>query len=253
MKYRILFDEHRWNTDKKAYLAEIQEAQNVARALNIDFNKNIMIICDIDVIKKMFIAGLFMLGEFRSLTYLNIYELLEISYGMRSDDIRIDDSTGRGMESTADITQDMLCLTANYDELLRSLCDDLAPQTVRRRYERSPAKGKPPKLTWVYSYSSAFTMKKNYPKLFNIYENGGSMFKMYDLNSMLAQYNHSRKDEDKLKLSGVPKVEPSASDYYSQAYQPSRTEGDSTSNNLVDSSLDFNMPRKGYERRQTTE
>lgn len=169
-RYRGLFDMGLIKKDFAAYKS--RQSVTDIWCKEIDFEKNILVICPFDIAREVFINGFSKLDDYKSYCMYNIDEIHSITFGAREEGKNV--SGEESLNSEFDILQDVLCMTVSYYERKVISHEDLLINIVMSRHNKN-------KLNWVFAIGDETSITKEYPKMVRLFKSGGIMFDMIDL------------------------------------------------------------------------
>jgi hypothetical protein len=164
-------------------------------SIRVDFTTNMLLLYNYNYAKQIFLHGMSRIPTLRSHVFLNVFELLDISFGQRKDEFSSARDDSEFYTSEMNILEDILCLTCNCWEVNRITKDsknpmgyagEVARNCIMRRYDyvdKNPEK--PSKLNWVFFKGTKNEMLTKYPGLLEYFEEMRKInprFKIYDLN-----------------------------------------------------------------------
>jgi len=190
VKYRELLDIPLMRKDYKGYVSKVGYVGKVLEG--IDFERNILFICNKDLMREVFLCGFMNLNTLRSYDLLNINDFMGIHLGNRSlekvenrdDDVKYEDEE--------DIVRDVLCVTCNYYEIRLSnykMNEEVLISTIMNRYNKvSMDSKKPLKLNWIYGKGTINEVDNIYGNVVDFFKNkiDNPMFSIIDLNSLFS-------------------------------------------------------------------
>lgn len=192
--YKKLIDWNLATKNKQDYMKVLAHVAKITDMKKVDFNTNMLIIYQKNFSKEIFLHGMAKLPTLRSHAFLNVYELVDIAYGLRKDEFSYRDDSDN-YSSEMNILEDVLCMVANCWEVNRSRSEnapgyagELAVNSIMRRYEYSEKnEDKPLKLSWLFFKGTRLEVSGKYPAIMSFFEEMSStnpLFKIYDLNSV---------------------------------------------------------------------
>lgn len=191
-RYKRLVDIPLLKSDFSLYQGKLSYVSSLVR--NIDYNKNLLILCKQDIVKEVFLSGFFCLDTLRSYDFLNISDFFGIVMGKRNSDsvdVRQDDFH---YEDIKDILSDVLCVSCNYYEVRASkyyLDTDALVETLEYRYKYVSSNPRHPiKLNWVFYRGSIHDLKKSHEELYKYFvdKEGHPLYEIVDLNPLLVAH-----------------------------------------------------------------
>jgi len=162
IKYMNLIDFDLFKRDTAVYKKKLNHAHSLVKG--IDFNKNILIAYDRDLVKEVFLAGFSYLDYYPSFIFMGVEELFNYYFGLRSS-YHKDNISEDYVSSHVNIKEDVLCLALNYYETARKKTEEIVLSTIISRsgglsLERSK------KTNWLYFYGDDKSLKEKYPLLY---------------------------------------------------------------------------------------
>jgi hypothetical protein len=204
-KYNRLLDKALIRKDREGYKRKLDL---VGKALSgIDTDRNLLIVCNRDIAKEIFLCAFMNLPTLREYDFLNLVELMDILMGKRSDGSLTSRSEEDTYESLFDVMRDVVCVTCNYYEAefhkTKSFEDNLI-SLIMRRYEYIERDvNKPLKLTWVFHMGTYYDLKQKFPTtemFFQGKKKDNAMFNIIDLNDVLGGVLEERTPNDKERV-----------------------------------------------------
>lgn len=189
--YRDLINIRAWKENKKAYLAELARVGKMVDKLN--FNQNILFICDNNISKEVFLRGMAQMKELCSYYHCNLMELHDIFWGNRRKD-NVNLSEDDMMYTEQDIKQDILCLYMDID-MYSMRTDRVVVSLVSSRYDKSLL-SKKPMYNWIFFRGKYDDLRtRGFTEVLRMFTEGrNDQFSIYDLN------NNSMRITDKVTI-----------------------------------------------------
>ena len=163
----------------------------------IDFNSN-LIICYPKVIdKEVYLSGFSRLDSYKTFHYLSMGDLKGIFFSYNWDGGDADAKTPiGGVNSTNQLNNDVLCLTANiYESKPKSgfLVDICLEVIMRRAFDNSN------KLNWIFYRGSVDSLRLYYDDLYKAFrDNSHNNFSIVDISNHKPVYTNFGKRDTKL-------------------------------------------------------
>lgn len=164
-KYQEFLDRDLLRISPKKY---IEKLNRVSTSLEgIRFDRNVLIICNQDISREVFLCGFSKLDEYKSFKFYNVEDLMDIYFDRRGYDSVSSglQSQEEGINSCLDIRQDVLCLTMNYHETVNKKSDEVCVSTIQNRIQKS-SRSVRPKWSWVFSKGDM----SRYPYVWNLFK-----------------------------------------------------------------------------------
>lgn len=182
LKYALFVDRELAKSNLELYKQKLNYVGKITK--DIDFTKNIFVVCTKDIAKELFLTGFSRLDSYRTFDYYNVGELVDIYFGTRNS--YRNETDEYTINSNLELTRDVLCMTINYYEMSNKLRDEIAYSTimVRSQGRGSGINSTKGKVNWVFFMGSESEIDGICPSTRNIFTNEGRPnFDYYDLNS----------------------------------------------------------------------
>jgi hypothetical protein len=169
--YNRLLDHAFITKSKKGYSRKLDAVGKLVQ--DIDFERNLLIVCNRDIVREVFLSGFMNLETLRSFEVLNMVELMDIYMGKRAENVPSARPDERAYESVGDLLHDVLCVTSNYFEVgfnQGKPTQEVVINSIMRRYEyveKDPKK--PIKVTWVFFLGTLYELKVKMEELYKFF------------------------------------------------------------------------------------
>ena len=187
LEYKSIIDWDLYRNDKKEFLRRMALVNGVTR--NIDYDSNLVFLCNNNCSSFVFLSGLCRPGYIRSVYSCNMMNLVDIF----TDHYDVDKDYG-SIYSVQDIEQDILCLLVtkemsdcgDYGKIISSALSGRAMK--RNRYGK-------PLYNWIFFIGSEvdFRTSKSMKYIYNLFLSGNSFdsskWLICDLRSSLGDIN----------------------------------------------------------------
>lgn len=181
LHYRDFIDLDRLKRDKEGYRKDISKVSNIVKDIN--FNENLLFICDKDLSKMLFLVGFSRLERLSTYRYMTILDLIDVRRGFRTgDNSNIPDDSI--MLSEQDIREDVFCLYCDEFMYMTMKSDMYVTSAIEGREQKRNRKGGR-FLNWVF-YRGLYDSFKNdagSSGILRYFHSKDSFFKIVDLNS----------------------------------------------------------------------
>ncbi len=180
-RYRKLVDVDYYNKDSEGYKTYLNKVYKLTS--EIDYSSNVLVIHESSIYKEVFLSGFSRLPKYVSYRYLNISDIVNISF-MVPDDAYTDVNSYGGIISTSQLVENVLCLTLNCHESPNKMHATLCNETVINRTEGSLRDvGPKPKYNWIFYMGNLDSLKTQYNLVYNLFTSSNQVkFGIYDLN-----------------------------------------------------------------------
>ena len=165
--YSSLVDRPLIEKNMKAYIKKLEVVEKLVS--KVDFNSNILFICDKNIAREVYLSGFRKMSELTSYYFCNMIHLVDIWWGnMKENNPNI--SSEDLMFSEQNIQQDVLCMYINKD--MYSVNGDKVINTVITSRAEKLTKKKKPMYTWVFFEGAEFDMNiKGFSLIKTVFEN----------------------------------------------------------------------------------
>ena len=194
VNYNTLIDHSLCKDNKENYINKLNYVGEILK--NINFEKNLLILCDKPWAKEVFISGFRNLKTLRSFHVINVADMFGIYTGANKGYRETHNDSESVYESEKEIMNDVACFTCNYFEAtsrkLTAFTSQTLAYTIMRRYdyvENDP--NKPSKLNWIYCKGYETNLETTYPYILKLFkeQEDNPMFQILDLNKVLGLTN----------------------------------------------------------------
>lgn len=181
LHYKELLNLYELKNNKECYMKRIAQAGKLVEG--IDFNQNLLFICNENWSKEIFLRGMSKMPNLCSFYHCNIMELHDIFWGnRRRENVNLADDDL--MYTEQDIRQDIFCLFMDVD-MYSMASDRVAVSLISSRHDKSMISNKP-KYNWVFFRGTYTELKttKGYSNVLRLFaDNKNNGYSVYDLNS----------------------------------------------------------------------
>lgn len=185
LTYKKLIDKEKLKNNKKEYLNLLSYLDKSMK--DIDFNRNILFVCDSNISNEVFLTGFSKLEKLTTYYLCNLMQLHDIMFGNRTYDnpnIVEDDI----MYSYQDIKETVLCVYI--DKYMYPMQDDLTLSSLIVSREARKSELNKNLINWVFFKGSISALKssdKLAKRVYYLYES--NKWSIIDLNKLIKQYN----------------------------------------------------------------
>ena len=179
VKYQEFVDRDRLRINPSKY---VQTLNQVSKSLEgIRFDRNVLIICNQDISREVFLCGFSRLENYKSFVFYNVEDLMDIYFDRRGHDSVSSgiQSQEEGINSVLDIRQDVLCLTMNYHETVNKKSDEVCVSSIQSRIQKS-GRSINPRWTWVFSKGDM----SRYPYVYSLFRDTEDICGIHELDIM---------------------------------------------------------------------
>lgn len=180
--YKDFLDLERLRDDKEGYRRDIRAVSSIVK--DIDFNKNLLFICNKDISKILFLIGFSKIERLSSYRYMTILDLIDVRRGFRTlENINIPEDYM--LLSEQDIREDVFCLYCDEYMYMTMKSDMYVTSAIEGREQKRSRKGGK-FLNWVFYrgfYDSFKSDAGSSGILRYFHSKDGSKFQVIDLNN----------------------------------------------------------------------